>query len=213
LDFFAGSGTTAQAVLQLNQQDGGTRRYVLVQLPETTGRRDFPTIADICKERVRRAIKKSSSDDVGRLDMDGGARPDYGFRVFKLDQSNFTTWDASIQHDPTKLERQLELHIEHIRDGRTDDDILYELLLKSGYPLTVPVEKQTLAGKTVYSIAGGLFIICLERKLTLKLIRAIAGRKPERVVLLDEGFARNDQLKANAVQIFKTKGITSFKTV
>ncbi len=86
-------------------------------------------------------------------------------------------------------------------------------LLQKSYPLTVPVEKQTLAGKTVYSIAGGLFVICLERKLTLGLIRAIAERKPERVVLLDEGFARNDQLKANAVQIFKTKGVTSFKTV
>ena len=111
------------------------------------------------------------------------------------------------------MERQLELHVEHIRGGRTDDDILYELLLKSGYALTAPVEKQTLAGKTVYDVAGGLFIICLERELTLDLIRAIAERKPERVVLLDEGFAGNDQLKANAVQTFKTKGVTSFKTV
>ncbi len=80
-------------------------------------------------------------------------------------------------------------------------------------PLTVPVEKQTLAGKTVYNVAAGLFMICLERELTLDLIRAIAERKPERVVLLDEGFAANDQLKANAVQTFKTKGVTSFKTV
>ncbi|NLS91606.1 MAG: site-specific DNA-methyltransferase [Planctomycetaceae bacterium] len=213
LDFFAGSGTTAHAVLQLNQEDGGNRKYVLVQLPEPTNRAEYATIADICKERVRRTITKLNDDDAGKLDLDGGSKPDRGFRVFKLDQSNFTTWDAAIRHDPAVLERQLELHIEHIRDGRTDDDILYEMLLKSGYPLTVPVENQTLAGKTVYNVAGGLFIICLERKLTLDLIRAIGQRKPERVVLLDEGFAGNDQLKANAVQIFKTKGVTSFKTV
>ncbi|NLS93179.1 MAG: site-specific DNA-methyltransferase [Planctomycetaceae bacterium] len=213
LDFVAGSGTTAHAVLDLNRQPDSSRKFILVQLPETTGNKEYRTIADICKERVRRVIKRLNDDDVGKLDMNGGRKPDRGFRVFKLDQSNFTTWDAGIKHDAEALERQLEFHIEHIRDGRTDDDILYELLLKSGYPLTVPVEKQTLAGKTVYNVAEGLFIICLERELTLDLIRAIAERKPERVVLLDVGFAGNDQLKANAVQTFKTKGVTSFKTV
>lgn len=213
IDFFAGSGATAHAVLDANKEDGGNRRFILVQLPEITGREDFPTIADICKERVRRVIRRLNDEDAGKLDIDGGKMADRGFRVFKLDQSNFTTWDAGIKHEPETLERQLELHIEHIRDGRTDEDILYEMLLKSGYPLAVSVQKQTLAGKTVYNIAEGLFIICLERELTLDLIRAIAERKPERVVLLDEGFAGNDQLKANAVQIFKTKGVTSFKTV
>lgn len=213
LDFFAGSGTTAHAVLDYNEQDDGKRKIILVQLPEPTGRTDYPTIAEICKERVRRAIKKLNEATDGKLKMNGGKNADRGFRVFKLDQSNFTTWDAGIKHEPETLERQLELHVEHIHDGRTDDDILYEMLLKSGYPLTVPVEKQTLAGKTVYNVAQGLFIICLGRELTLDLIRAIAERKPERVVLLDEGFAGNDQLKANAVQIFKTKGVTSFKTV
>lgn len=88
-----------------------------------------------------------------------------------------------------------------------------ELLLKSGFPLTTPVEKKTLAEKPVYSVAGGALVICLELALTLDLIRAIAQMKPERVVCLDEGFAGNDQLKANAVQTFRTKGVTSFKTV
>jgi hypothetical protein len=111
------------------------------------------------------------------------------------------------------LGRVKMIYIDHIRDGRTQDDILYELLLKSGFPLTTPVEKQTLAGKTIYSVAGGALVICLERQLTLDLIRAVAEKKPERVVCLDSGFAGNDQLKANAVQIFKTKGVTSFKTV
>ena len=213
MDFFAGSGATAHAVLDMNKQDGGNRKFIMVQLPEPTGREDYATIADITKERVRRVMKKLDAQDAGKLDLDSGKKPDRGFRVFKLDQSNFTTWDAGISHDPKDLERQLELHVDHIRQGRTPDDILYELLLKSGFPLTTPIETISLAGKTVHIAAGGALAICLERELTLELIRAIADKKPERVVCLDEGFARNDQLKANAVQIFKTKGVTSFKTV
>jgi adenine-specific DNA-methyltransferase len=138
---------------------------------------------------------------------------DRGFRVFKLAESNFTTWDAQVAHEPKALQNQLDFHVDHIREARTADDILYELLLKSGFPLTTPVEKLTLAGKTVHSVASGALMICLERELTLELIRAIADAKPERVVCLDEGFAGNDQLKANAVQTFKTKGIVKFQTV
>jgi adenine-specific DNA-methyltransferase len=213
LDFFAGSGTTGHAVLDLNKQDGGNRRFILVQLPEPTGRTEYPTIADICKERVRRVIRKQNEEDAGKLDLDGASKQDRGFRVFKLAESNFKSWDAQVEHDPEALSRQLELHVDHIREGRTQADILYEILLKSGYPPATPVEALTIAGKTVHSAAGGVFLICLEREITLELIRAMADRKPERVVCLDAGFAGNDQLKANAVQIFKIKGVTSFKTV
>jgi adenine-specific DNA-methyltransferase len=213
LDFFAGSGTTAHAVLDLNRQDGGNRKFILVQLPEPTGREDYPTIADITKERVRRVIKKFNDEDAGKLDLDNAGKQDRGFRVFKLAESNFTPWNADVPHDAPTLEKQLELHIDHIRDGRTADDILFEILLKSGFPLATPVETLTLAGKTVHGVAGGALFICLERELTLELIRAMAEARPERVVCLDEGFAGNDQLKANAVQIFKTRGVTSFKTV
>ncbi len=213
LDFFAGSGPTAHAVLELNKQDGGNRKFILVQLPEPTGRDDYPTIADITKERVRRVIRKLNDEDAGRLDLDGAGEQDRGFRVFKLAESNFKPWNAEVPHDAEALERQLELHVEHIREDRTADDILCEILLKSGFPLTTPVETLTLAGKTVYSVSGGALFICLERELTLEVIRAMAERKPERVVCLDEGFAGNDQLKANAVQLFKTRGVTSFKTV
>ena len=213
LDFFAGSGTTAHAVLDLNKQDAGNRKFILVQLPEFTDRDDYPTIADITKERVRRVIKKLNDEDAGKLDLEGVSTQDRGFRVFKLAESNFRPWNANVTHEALALEQQLELHVDHIRDGRSADDLLYELLLKSGFPLATPVETLALAGKTVYSVAGGALFICLERELTLELIRAMAERKPERVVCLDEGFASNDQLKANAVQIFKTKGVTSFKTV
>jgi adenine-specific DNA-methyltransferase len=218
MDFFAGSGATAHAVLDLNKQDGGNRKFILVQLPEPTGREDYPTIADITKERVRRVIKKLKDEEADKLDLDDAGKLDRGFRVFKLAESNFTPWNADVPHDAPALEKQLELHIDHIRDGRTAADILYEILLKSGFPLATPVETLTLAGFTVYSIAAGTSLVCVEgrsmlRPYTLELIRTMAEAKPERVVCLDEGFAGNDQLKANAVQIFKTKGVTSFKTV
>ncbi|MFN8542888.1 MAG: DNA methyltransferase [Candidatus Binatia bacterium] len=213
LDFFAGSGTTAHAVLDLNKQDGGNRKFILVQLPEPTGRQDYPAIAEITKERVRRVIKKLNDEDAGKLDLDGGKKPDRGFRVFKLAESNFTTWDADRSKDAEGLARQLELHVDHIREGRSPDDLLHEMLLKSGFPLTTPVEILELGGKRVHSVAGGALFLCLERELTLELIRAMAERKPERVVCLDAGFAGNDQLKTNGVQIFKTKGVTSFRTV
>ncbi|MBX3442149.1 MAG: site-specific DNA-methyltransferase [Planctomyces sp.] len=213
LDFFAGSGTTAQSVIEVNEKTGGNRTFILVQLPEPTGRTDYATIADICKERVRCVIAKLDKEDFGKLNMDGNQKQYRGFRVFKLAESNFTAWDAQVAPEPGALEKQLEFHVDHIRDERTADDILYELLLKSGFPLTTPVETHSVADKTVYSVAGGALMICLEPGLTLELIRVIADRKPERVVCLDEGFAGNDQLKANAVQTFKTKGVTSFKTV
>ena len=213
LDFFAGSGTTAHAVLDLNKQDGGNRKFILVQLPEPTDRKDFPTIADITKERVRRVIKKLNDEDKGKLDLDGSQKQDRGFRVFKLAQSNFKPWNAEVAHEVGALVKQLDLHVEHIQEGRTDEDIFYELLLKSGFTLTTPVEKLNLAGKTVHSVANGAMFICVDHKIILDAIRAMAEKKPERVVCLDAGFAGNDQLKANAVQIFKTKGVKVFKTV
>lgn len=267
LDFFAGSGTTAHAALQLNAEDGRSRNFILVQLPEPLdpAMRDEKPMVDFCdslgkprnlteitKERVRRVVKKLNDEseqvsqsrhsrESGNPDLfvtdtldsrvcgnDGVSNqpPDHGFRVFKLAESNFTPWDAEAPKDAESLAKQLELHIHHIRDGRTEQDLLFELLLKSGFPLTTPVEKLTLpphpsplppgekdTSKTVYSVANGAMLICLERELTLELIRAMADKKPERVVCLDEGFAGNDQLKANAVQIFKTKDVTSFKTV
>lgn len=214
LDFFAGSGVTGHAVLDLNKQDGGNRKFVLIQLPEPTGRQDYVTIADITKERVRRVIKKLNDEDASKLDLNGGQKQDRGFRVFKLAESNFQPWNANVQQaDLSGLEKQLEMHVDHVRDNRTDDDLLYELLLKSGYPLTTTVQKVNVAGKTFYSVADGLLLVCLDKELTHEFIKAMAERKPERVVCLDEGFAGNDQLKTNAVQTMKAKGVTSFKTV
>jgi len=217
LDFFAGSGTTAHAVLDLNQEDVGNRKFILVQLPEPCEigseavKKGFTTIADITKERMRRVIKKLNDAEAGQLPLE--TPQDRGFRVYKLAESNFKPWDAQAPSEAAALAQQLELHIEHIREGRSPQDILYEILLKSGFPLTTPVETLTLADKQVFSVAGGALLICLELELTMEVIRAMAALKPERVVCLDAGFAGNDQLMANAVQIFKTAGVPSFKTV
>ena len=213
LDFFAGSGATAHAVLESEKARLGRIRFILVQLPEPTNLPDFPTIADITKERVRRVIKKLDTEDAGKLDLDGKAKQDRGFRVFKLAESNLLGWDGSASKDAEALEKQLEMHIDHLRQGRTDQDLLYELLLKSGYKLTDKIVAKTLGNKTVYDIADGGLMICLDRELTLDLIRAMADEKPTNVVCLDAGFDKNDQLKANAVLTFKSKGVTSFRTV
>ena len=133
--------------------------------------------------------------------------------MFKLAESNFTTWDALVPHDKDTLAQQLELHVNHVRKGRAAEDLLYELLLKSGFLLDTRIATLTISGKTVYSIADGALFICLDRDLSNDVIRDMAEKHPERIVCLDEGFAGNDQLKANAVQIFKTRGVTSFKTV
>jgi len=213
LDFFAGSGTTAHAVLEQNKQDKGHRKFILVQLPEPTDRKDFPTVAEITKERVRRVIKKLNDSNVNQLSSPAVEKQDRGFKVFKLQSSNFKAWNTEQPKDDAALAKQLTLHADHLIDGRTQEDVLYELLLKSGFPLTTKVEKITLAEKTVFSVADGMMLICLEKELTPEVIKAMAEKKPERVVCLDAGFADNDQLKTNAVQMMKSKGVTKFQTV
>jgi len=213
LDFFGGSGTTAQAVLESNKADGGKRKFILVQLPEKTERKDFPTIADITKERVRRVIKKLNEADKDQLALGGDKKQDRGFKVFKLQSSNFKAWNTEQPKDDAEFVKQLTLHADHLVEGRTQEDVLYELLLKSGFPLNTQIEKITLAEKNVFSIADGAMLICLEKALTPEVISAMAEKKPERVVCLDAGFADNDQLKTNAVQTMKSKGVTKFQTV
>jgi adenine-specific DNA-methyltransferase len=213
LDFFAGSGTTAHAVFDQNLIDGANRKFILVQLPEPTESSEYRTIADLTKERVRRVINGFNEDAASELNLAGKSKEELGFRVFKLDQSNFMGWDAGASTDAEALGQQLDLSIDHVRQGRSEDDLLYELLLKSGFPLTTPVEKLTLAGKSVFSIGGGVFLICLERELTSDVIKAMAEMKPSRVVCLDDGFRGNDQLKTNAVLTFKAKGVAKFQTV
>lgn len=213
LDFFAGSGATGHATLSLNKQDAGDRKFILVQLPEETGRHDFPTISEITRERIRRVRLKESANSDGTLFAQQSV--DYGFRAFQLGASNFVPWDGTASNDAEQLASQLQLGIDHTRSDRAPHDLLYEVLLKSwGEPaLSLKITEDEIEGVRVTSIADGAFLICLEEEISLEFIRAIAARKPDRVVMRESSFAGNDQLKTNAVQTFKSHGVTSFKVV
>lgn len=156
LDFFAGSATTAHAVLKLNVEDGNKRKFIVTQLPEASDEKSeasklgYKNIADVAKERIRRSAKKIKEENP---DYEG----DLGFKVFKLDSSNIRAWNP----DAGDLEQALYDHIEHLVPGRSEQDVLYELLLKRGVDLATPIESRTVAGKTVYSIGYGVLLACL----------------------------------------------------
>ena len=212
LDFFAGSGTTAQATLELNHRDGSNRRFILVQLPEPADQNPFKTIADITRERVRCAINLLAKNPGGKPTQRDLQKD--GFRALELATSNFNVWSATTETStPESLVAQLQLYVNHILPGRTSEDLLFEILLKSGFPLTTPMETFGIDGKAIHSVANGAMLICLDKQLTHEVIKGIADLKPERVVCLDEGFAGNDQLKTNAVLIMKSKGVTKFQTI
>jgi adenine-specific DNA-methyltransferase len=210
LDFFAGSGTTAHAVMESNKKDKGKRSFICIQLPELIDEKSpalaagYKTIADLSKERIRRAGKKIEEEQNDQLDFNSEGKLDLGFKVFKLSSSNFKVWEGDVEQ-VENLEQQLFDHVDHINDASSPEDILYELLLKSGFTLSTQVEKLQLAGKDVFSIAEGALLICLEKELTQEVIDAIADADPLQVICLDDGFKGNDQLKANAVQTFKAR--------
>lgn len=221
LDFFAGSGTTASAALELNEGGQSGRRFILVQLPEPIGQTEtesdskFKTIADVTVERVRRVIERQDKDAEGKLDLqhEGKSRRHEGFRVFKLAPSNFKVWDAHTDEGVEGVERQMELAVNHIMPDRTAEDLFYEILMKSEYPLTAKVKNFDAAGIAAYSVEDDALIVCVERKVTAEAVAAIAKRKPSKVIFLDEAFSGNDQLKANAKMNFESAGVKRFETV
>ena len=218
LDFFAGSGTTAQAVLEMNEEDGGNRKFILVQLPEivdadsAAAKAGFANIVEITKERVRRVIKKLDGGTNDGLGLDGKKNLDRGFKVYTLDRSNFVPWDATAATDAASLEKQLELAVDNVLHDRSHADLLAEILLKTGFPLDTPITKVEIAGTDVYQVADPGFLVCLAEKVDAPLIKAIAATKPHRVVILDAAFQGNDALKTNAVQAFKDQGVEMFRT-
>jgi len=206
LDFFAGSCSTAEAFFSYDSNV----KFIAVQLPEIceekseAAKEGFSTIAEIGKERIRRAAKAISDETQNQLDLEGDKKSDLGFKVFKLSQSNFSIWDGDAD-EVEDLAAQLEMHVDHIDQASGPEDILYELLLKAGFELTTKVEKQAMAGKEVFSVADGALLICLDKEITPELIDALADADPLQVICLDEGFKGNDQLKTNAVQTFKSR--------
>jgi adenine-specific DNA-methyltransferase len=227
LDLFAGSGSTGQAVLQQNAIDGQRRRYILVQLPEPLDPADKGqkaaaavcdklglerNIAELTKERLRRAGSKVKSENP----MFSG---DTGFRVFKLAPSNIRAWDP----DAADLESSLLKNAEHLVRGRKEQDVLYELLLKVGLDLCVPIETKIIANKAVHSIGGGALIACLADGLTKDVIEplsagiiewraALAPAVDTRIVFKDSGFA-DDIAKTNMAAILKQNGISDVRSL
>lgn len=227
LDFFAGSCSTAHAVLELNKIENNNRRFIMVQLPEPTiedteaHNAGFKNIADIGKERIRRVLKQikedQKSDKQLELGEDGEKKndQDLGFKVFKLTPSNFKVWEApGVDIDPEELKAQLDAFSDHLNPENQEESILFELILKSGFPLTANIEKIKLEGKNVFNVENGKLIICLAEELTFEVLDAISEKEPQRVICLDNGFTGDDAdaLKTNAVQLFKSKEI-EFRTV
>ena len=201
LDFFAGSASTAHAAIAHSKETGTQVNFLCVQLPEKTKedsderKRGFENLAQISKERIRRAIK-----------ADGLA--DAGFRAFSLSESAFSKWEASTEDSENDLLSKLTNHSQNLNDLDAED-LLFEILLKDGFDLTTKVECEKLLSVDVYSISDGALLICLDRKLTQEIIDGLADlaerKDTARVVCLDAGFQGNDQLKANAVQTFKSR--------
>lgn len=216
LDFFAGSGATAQAVLEINREDGGRRSFLLVQLPEPTDRQPYANIAEITADRIRKVRKLLRSVDEERLDLEGGGpRLDDGFRIFALTSSNFKIWNADFgAASDGAMAEQLRLHTDHVLPDRSQDDILFEILLKAGYPLSARIEPVNLASQSAFAISDGNLIICLECPIEIETLRRAMARdpKPVQVICLDHAFEGNDQLKTNIVLEMEAQNI-QFRTV
>ena len=210
LDFFAGSCTTAHALMKYVVQERKAVCFIMVQLPEPLEKESeqykagYKNIADIGKERIRRAARNLSSTVGNGIDED--EIPGFGLKVLKLDESNFRQWCiSSSEASEQDLVQKMEAHIVHIEQGVSQETILYELLLKAGFKPTDKIDELMLLDKRVFSIADGALLICLEEELTSELIDAVADREPMQFICLDKGFKGNDQLKANAVQTFKSR--------
>jgi adenine-specific DNA-methyltransferase len=217
LDFFSGSATTAHAVMQLNAEDGGNRKFIMVQLPEPTDEKSeaykagYKNICEIGKERIRCAGEKIKEENKDKENIEN---LDVGFKVLKLDTSNIRKW----QPDYDNLEQSLLDYVDNYMEGRTELDVVYEIMLKYGLDLTYPVDEFTLAQKKVYSIGFGMLMICLDDEITTEVAKGILGKikelSPEssRVVFKDNGF-KSDSNKTNIKEILKSGGIEEFITI
>lgn len=227
VDFFAGSGATGEAVLDQNLSDSGDRRFILVQLPEPlvpenkdqSSAAEFcdqlgrpRTIAELTKERLRRAAAKVKADNP----LIAG---DTGFRVFKLDHSNIRAWNPN----PADLEASLFDHQDHLLEGRSEADVLYELLLKLGLDLCVPIEQRTIAGREVHSVGGGVLMACLAEQITGEQVeplaqgiidwhKELAPAGDTTCVFRDSAF-ENDVAKTNLAAILEQHGIQNVRSL
>lgn len=201
IDFFSGSATTAHAVMQLNAEDGGKRKFIMVQLPEVCAENSeaykagYKNICEIGKERIRRAGKKIKEENpLTTQDLD------IGFRVLKCDSSNM----EDVYFTPKEyMDKQQSLFVDNIKKDRSDEDLLFDAMLKLDTPLSSKIEKITIAGKTVYNVAQGHLMACFDKDVTDEVITAIAKEMPSYFVMRDSSQA-DDSVAINFEQIFNT---------
>ena len=197
-DFFSGSGTTAQAVMNLNANDRGNRSFILVQLPEETDEKSvakkmgFNNICEIGKERIRRAAKKITEEHPD-------AQFDTGFRVFKLDDSNM----KDVYYAPANYDQSMLATLEsNIKEDRTDLDLLFGCLLEWGLPLSMPYTSEQIDGCTVHTYNDGDLIACFDENIPAEVVKTIARRQPLRAVFRDSSF-NGSPAKINVTEVFK----------
>ncbi|MGP9687199.1 site-specific DNA-methyltransferase [Halomonas sp. AOP25-F1-15] len=224
MDFFSGSGTTAHAVIEMNSEDGGNRRFIGIQLPESTLKSDdngktvetsaykagFKTIFDVGLSRIRGAISQLT---IGSQDIDSG------FKVFKLSNSNIRAWNP----DHSDLEETLLSHEEHLIEGRTELEVLYELLIKRGVDLSVPIESREVEGKNIYSIGYGVLFVCLDEEISREQVENIAqgildwhselSPSSETHVFFRDSAFRDDVSKTNMAAILEQNGISHVRSL
>ena len=211
IDFFSGSGTTADAVMQYNSKKGHNVKFLLVQIPEESDETSdafsdgYRNICEIGKERIRRAGDKIVEES-GNKDLD------IGFKVFKLDSSNLEKWDP----DYNNLEQTLLTSQDNIKQDRTYEDLIYEIMLKYGIDLTLPIQKHEIKTNTIYSVGFGTLLICLDNNITKEIaseiLKLTEDAEISRVVFKDNGFA-SDSDKTNIKEILKTNNIDEFITI
>jgi adenine-specific DNA-methyltransferase len=212
LDFFAGSGTTAHAVMALNAEDNGRRKCISIQLPQTVDTKSdaykagYQNIADISKERIRRAGKKILEElekknqqlKLGE-EVKDTSKTDIGFRVYKLDESNM----KEVYYHPNQVNQdQLSLSISNIKDGRTPEDLLTQVILDLGLELNLPIEVKNIYGNNVFFVQGNSLVACFDDSIDFGIVDEIAKAKPLRVVFKDAGF-RDDKDRINLEERFK----------
>ena len=220
LDFFSGSSTLADAIMQFNSEDGGNRKFIMVQLPELCDEKSeaykagYKNICEIGEERIRRAGEQIKVDwekehpSDGLFGSDEEFTTDIGFKVFKLDSTNVNEWDSNMKLDEKELAMRLG---EVFKEGRSKEDILYEIMLKYGV-FDKQAEEIDVNGKTMYRVGKRYMIVCLEDSITSEDVKAIGELSPKTVIFNEAGF-NNDNDKINAVYNLEKAGVEDVKCI
>lgn len=210
LDFFSGSATTAHAVMQLNAEDGGHRKFIMVQLPEKTDEKSeaykagYKNICEIGKERIRRAGRKIKEDSP--LTTQG---LDIGFRCLRLDSSNM----EQVYYEPEQVSQEsLFAQVDNVKPDRTPEDLLFQVMLDLGVPLSSSIEAKEIGGRKVFNVADGYLLACFDHDVTDEMVKVIARMKPHYAVFRDSGMA-NDSVANNFEQIFKAYSSETIRKV